>query len=237
MPGWIVAVRGAVPRMIGDPLSTLVERAAGKPIYVTARLGLNRQWLDALLDLWRRTHPNAELVASWRLYSGLADWLTRWPRECERYGALVVITHDPAPFEAYGRALDEWEARKPIIPKGSHRGNPELKEWRRREPKHWDFCRGTGASENHIIGAGVARELRDADRLGWPIHWTPLEGSICGSQPRFAVEALEWFNRRSFARLVPAVDAEPLRPIIGPLPFLVIGDAAPRPHLTVVREK
>jgi hypothetical protein len=206
-------------------LADLAALAGDRPIYITAPFGFSPRHLDAIVARWRRRQPDAVFEPAWGgFYSSLQDWRIRWPRERDRYGALIVITYDPSPEEAFDRAFAEWRSSEPSIPKGERRNNAALRDWRRREPRVDAFFRGAGQS--HVVGAGCAQEIEDLDRLGRGVGWLALEGPL-GTftfwRSRFAVEPIEPCSAGSFARLLPASDAAPFRPVIGDLLFRDLG--------------
>jgi len=84
-------------------LDELVERAAGEPIYVTTNtVDFNRPFAAAPLASLRSSYPSAMFVWSRGLYPGAADWRRRWPVECKRYAAAIVVTFAPWAGDPYG---------------------------------------------------------------------------------------------------------------------------------------
>ena len=79
----------ALPGGLGD----LVARAAGRPIYCTSASRVRRQLAGPIVSSFRRQYPDAIFVNARALYSKQGDWHRRWPRECEGYGAAILITY------------------------------------------------------------------------------------------------------------------------------------------------
>jgi hypothetical protein len=77
-----------------------------------------------------------------------------------------------------------------------------------------------GLAGEHVVSIGVGLEITDLAGLGRPVGWHPVVFPATYWLARFAVEPFTEIEPARYARLLPAVDAEPFRPVIGPWPPL-----------------
>jgi hypothetical protein len=77
-----------------------------------------------------------------------------------------------------------------------------------------------GLAGEHVVSIGVGLVIDDLVRLGRSVGWHPVEFPANYWFARFAVEPFEEITSDGYARLLPAPDAEPFRPVIGPWPPL-----------------
>jgi hypothetical protein len=74
-------------------LGDLVARAAEQQIYISSSSRVRRQLAAPIVSSFRRQFPDAVFVNARSLYGKQGDWHRRWPRECEGYGAAILITY------------------------------------------------------------------------------------------------------------------------------------------------
>jgi hypothetical protein len=82
-----------------------------------------------------------------------------------------------------------------------------------------------GLTGEHVVGINLGLEIDYLVRLGRPVGWHAVVFPASYWLARFTVEILPEMRASRFARLLPAADAEPFRPVIGPWPFTEVGDA------------
>ena len=82
-----------------------------------------------------------------------------------------------------------------------------------------------GLAGEHVVGIYLGLEIEYLVRLGRPVGWHAVVFPASYWLARFAVEPLPEIQTSRFARLLPAPDAEPFRPIIGQWPPADAGSA------------
>jgi hypothetical protein len=166
-------------------LADLVDRAGCRPIYCIAPLAIHPAMIDAVVNSFRRGFPRAEFVIDRGLYRDAFNWDQHWRRECQRYGAGIVVT----------RGEDRPEHVDPFV----------------------------GLAGEHVIGILANLEIQYLVRLGRPIGWHAVVFPAAYWIARFTVEPFTHKIQSSrYARLLPAVDAEPFHPVMLPCPWLRI---------------
>jgi hypothetical protein len=81
-----------------------------------------------------------------------------------------------------------------------------------------------GLAGEHVIGIRADLEIKHLFRLGRPVGWHAVVFPASYWLARFRIEPFTRGIRTSrYARLLPAADAEPFRPVIGPCPWVFAG--------------
>lgn len=83
-------------------------------------------------------------------------------------------------------------------------------------PEHTDPF--AGLAGEHVVGIYVGLEIKYLADLGRPVGWHAVVYPASYWLARFAVEPFFEIQTSRFSRLLPAPEAEPFRPIIGPWP-------------------
>jgi len=150
------------------------------------------------------------------------------------YCTAPLAVHPALIGAVVGSFRREFPLAEFVTARGLYRDSDD---WRARWPRERErygagivVTRGEGRPEGadpfaglvgeHVVGIGVGLEIEDLDRLGRPVGWHAVVFPASYWLARFAVELLPEIHSSRFARLLPAPDAQPLRPVIGPSPFV-----------------
>ena len=155
------------------------------------------------------------------------------------YCTAPLAVHPALIGAVVGSFRHEFPLAEFITARGLYR---DADDWRRRWPRERErygagivVTRGEGHPENadpfarlvgeHVVGIYLGLEIEYLVRLGRPVGWHAVVFPASYWLARFAVEPLPEIQTSRFARLLPAPDAEPFRPIIGQWPPADAGSA------------
>jgi hypothetical protein len=143
----------------------------------------------------------ANIVSSFRREFPSATFVSSRTLDCR---ANDRLRHWPAERERYGAGI--------VVTRGEgHRAGAD------------PFA---GLAGEHVLSIGVGLEIEDLVRLGRPVGWHPVVFPASYWLGRFAVGPFTEIQASRYARLLPAPDAEPFHPVIGPWPPVTDADSA-----------
>jgi hypothetical protein len=73
-------------------LEEIARRAGGRPIYLASAPSVAPWVSDEMGELLRRRRPDLTIVNARGLYRRKDAWSARWPKECDRYAGMIVLT-------------------------------------------------------------------------------------------------------------------------------------------------